>query len=123
LKERFGGERFNCVIDAFGVQELFENCEGFLAEGKPYVTVGVAFEDYTFGSMLAVVGSMLKNLLWPRLLGGVPRNYVQVTGVANKEGMQELAEMVGEGKLRVVADECFEFGDALKVDTPSMLVL
>jgi len=83
LKERFEGEKFGAVIDAFGVQELFKNCAGFLVEGRPYVTVGPAFADYTYGSLLAAMRLMAKNMLWPRARGGVPRDYVQVTGVAN----------------------------------------
>jgi hypothetical protein len=115
LKERFEAQRFSAVVDAFGVQELFENCAGFLAEGRPYVTVGPAFADYTYGSMLAAVWLMAKNSLWPRWLGGVPRDYVQITGVANQDGMEELAGMMAEGTLRVEVGDCFEFGDALKV--------
>lgn len=97
------------------MQELFENCAGFLVEGKPYATVGPAFADYTYGSMLSAVWLMVKNNLWPGSLGGVPKDYVQVTGVANQDGMEEQAGMMIEGKRRVEVDDCFEFGDALKV--------
>ena len=44
---------------------------------------------------------MAKNMCWPRLLGGTPRPYVQVTAVSNLEALQELADMVRKRKLRV----------------------
>ncbi|KAF2180322.1 GroES-like protein [Zopfia rhizophila CBS 207.26] len=112
LASKFSGERFNAVIDAAGVQDIFNHCPEFLAEGKPYVTVGPRAESFTVSGMLATIWLMAKNFLWPRILGGVPREYVQVTGVSNLEAMEELAKMVGEGKLRVVVDSCTDMKNA-----------
>jgi NADPH:quinone reductase-like Zn-dependent oxidoreductase len=40
LAKTFGGERIDAVIDAVGIQEIFDACPAFIKEGKPYVTVG-----------------------------------------------------------------------------------
>lgn len=58
---------------------------------------------------------MLQNSLWPRLLGGVPRAYVCVTGIASFEAMQELAEFVEMVTVAVVVDRCWDMKDVLKV--------
>ncbi|PSN70765.1 hypothetical protein BS50DRAFT_570267 [Corynespora cassiicola Philippines] len=58
---------------------------------------------------------MAKNMLWPRILGGVPRDYVQVTGVAGIEEMKLLASQVANGKLKVHVDTIAEMEDAQKV--------
>jgi NADPH-dependent curcumin reductase CurA len=42
--------------------------------------------------------------MWPRLLGGVRRGYIQVTAVSNLEAMEELARLVEEKKLKVEVD-------------------
>lgn len=49
------------------------------------------------------------------MLGGVPRAYVCVTGIANFEAMQELADFVEAGTIKVVVDGCWDMGDVMKV--------
>ncbi|KAF2466223.1 zinc alcohol dehydrogenase [Lindgomyces ingoldianus] len=112
LAKSYSASRFNVVIDAAGVQDLFLNCPAFLAEGKPFVTVGPRLPGYTYLSMLRVIGTMAKNFLWPTILGGVPRSYVQVTATANLEAMEELAKMVERRELRIVVTSCAEMEDA-----------
>ena len=65
--------------------------------------------------MISAVLLMVKNGLWPRALGGVPRDYVQVVSVTNLEAMEMLVKLVEEKKLRVVVDSCSNMEDALKV--------
>lgn len=79
------------------------------------MTVGIAFEDYSIPGILSAVLQMMSNSLWPRILGGVNRNYVQVTGIAHLEAMTKLAGLVESGKLRVVRDGERGMGDGLKV--------
>ncbi|KAF2194326.1 NAD(P)-binding protein [Zopfia rhizophila CBS 207.26] len=83
LASQYGSSRFSAVIDAAGIQSIFSRCPAFLMEGKPYVTVGPRPQSYTVLGMLATIGLMARNMLWPRILGGVPREYVLVTGVAD----------------------------------------
>jgi Zinc-binding dehydrogenase len=115
LTEKFSDNRFSAVIDAYGIQELYTPCARYLAPGKPFATVGIAFVKYSFSSILEAVYLMLKNILWPRLLGGVQRDYVNVTGIANLATMENLGLLVEEGKLKVVVDSCWGMEDVLKV--------
>ncbi|KAL5399804.1 hypothetical protein PMIN02_000334 [Paraphaeosphaeria minitans] len=101
LKVTFESSRFDAVIDAAGVQELFNICPKILKEGKPYVTVGPRPRSYTVLGMLSMVKLMAENLLWPRILGGVARDYRQVTGIATPEAMEDLAKMAQAGTLKV----------------------
>ncbi|OAG10875.1 NAD(P)-binding protein [Paraphaeosphaeria sporulosa] len=101
LKVMFGSSRFDAVIDAAGVQELFNTCPEILKEGKPYVTVGPRPGSYTILGMLSMIKSMAENLLWPKILGGVARDYRQVTGIATPKAMADLVKMVQAGTLKV----------------------
>lgn len=101
LASSFGNPRFDAVIDAVGIQAVFEHCPQYLAKGKPYVTVGPRAHSYTYVGMLATVVTMAKNALWPQILGGTPRPYRQVAATANLKAMEALAKMVEEGKLKV----------------------
>ncbi|ORY10285.1 hypothetical protein BCR34DRAFT_354742 [Clohesyomyces aquaticus] len=114
LTEKYSGSRFNAIIDAAGIQALLLSCPSFLAEGKPYVSVGPRPSGYTYGAMLATIGQMAKNFLWPSLLGGVPRPYVQVAATANRESLEALAKLVEERRLRVVVGFRTGFEDALQ---------
>ena len=102
-------------MDAFGVQEIFHNCEGYLKPEKSYVSVGPAMPTYSMSAILYSLGQMASNFLWPRLLGGPNRPYIQVATTSTLEEMQRLAYLVQEGKLRVPTDSCWDMEDALKV--------
>lgn len=101
LKEVYEVSRFDAVIDAAGVQELFIVCPWILKEGRPYVTVGPRPRSYTMLGMISMIRLMATNLLWPRLLGGVARDYRQVTGLATADAMENLAKMVKTESLKV----------------------
>jgi hypothetical protein len=103
------------VIDAVGIQEIFEACPQFLAKGKLYVTVGPRQPSYTVLGILSTLGLMVKNILWPQLLGGVPRPYVQVAAVASLPAMQELVRMVEAGRLSVRVGAAVNMAGALEV--------
>ncbi|EEB97294.1 hypothetical protein MPER_03423, partial [Moniliophthora perniciosa FA553] len=40
--------QFDTVIDCYGVQQLYANCDKFLKEGSSFVTVGVAFMEIAY---------------------------------------------------------------------------
>jgi hypothetical protein len=81
----------------------------------PYIAIGVAPSNTSFGSLLWTLRQMLFNSLWPSLLGGVNRPYTLVTGMANLKDMERLAVMVREKKLQVPIDSSWELSSALKV--------
>jgi hypothetical protein len=115
LADKFSDTRFSAIIDAYGIQELYTHCAEYLSPGKPFVTVGIAFKEYSISSMLKAASLMLRNILWPRLLGGVQRDYVNITGLVNLETIEKLGLLVEEGKLKVVVDSCWDMEDVLKV--------
>jgi len=115
LGRTFGESPFNAIIDAVGIQDIFNACPEYLGEGKPYVTVGPRQPSFTVLGMLSTLGLMAKNLLWPRILGGVPRPYVQVASLESLEAMQELAEIVEEGRLKVHVGASFKMAEAIEV--------
>jgi NADPH-dependent curcumin reductase CurA len=57
--------------------------------------------------------AMIKNTVWPRFLGGGERPYAQVTAFATQKGLEELAQLVGEAKLKVEIDSCVDMENAL----------
>lgn len=54
-------------------------------------------------------------MLWPRLLGGVDRPYVQVAAIASLASLEKLAELAEEDCFDIVVDSSWDMDDALKV--------
>lgn len=115
LTSHYSESRFNAVLDAYGVQDLYEHCGDFLAPGKAFFTIGVATGEFTASGMLRSFYFMFKNVLWPSILGGVPRKFIFVNGGPKLEALEKLAKLVEAGQLRVVIDSCWEMEDGLKV--------
>jgi hypothetical protein len=115
LATHYSSNRFNVIIDAYGSHELYTHCADYLELGKPFVTVGVAFAEYTVSSMIYASSLMLKNAWWPRALGGVPRDYIRVSAFVTLEALERLRELVEHGKLAVVLDSCWNMEDILRV--------
>lgn len=65
--------------------------------------------------MLASIGAMLSNVLWPAWLGGVDRPYSQAKGFPNLPDMERVSKLASEGKLKVPIDSCWSLEDAMKV--------
>jgi reticulon-4-interacting protein 1, mitochondrial len=115
LATKYSKDPFDVIIDAYGVQELFTHSPFYLAPGKPFVTVGIAFASYSISSLLYASGCMLQNMLWPRLLGGVDRPYVQITALASLSGLEKLAELAEEDCFEIVVDSSWSMEEVLKV--------
>jgi NADPH:quinone reductase-like Zn-dependent oxidoreductase len=117
LSKTFHASRFDAVIDAVGIQDIFNASSAFLAEKKPYVTVGPRVFNYTYFGMLGAIAIMAKNMLWPQMLGGTPRPYVQVAVASSLEALEVLAAMMEKGRLRVHIGMVVGWGDVAKVST------
>ena len=115
LTDIFGNKRFDAIIDAVGIQEIYTASPAFLAEGKPYVTVGPRAASYTYLDMLSTLGTMARNMLWPRVLGGVARPYFQVAAASSLETLEKLADMVRMNNLGVYVGMKVAWSDAAKV--------
>lgn len=98
-------------------------CPEILKEGRPYVTVGPRLRSYTFLNMLSMIKLMVVNLLWPRILGGVARDYRQVTGIATPEAMENLAKMARSGTLKVHVGTLVKMEHAKEVSLRFLLAL
>jgi NADPH:quinone reductase-like Zn-dependent oxidoreductase len=92
-----------------GTQLLFDNSPSFLKPNGKFINVG-AMEGLAAG-----VWSMVKNSLWPQLLGGTPRSYKMQQTNPDQKTMQYLIRLVEEGKLIVIIDKVYEMEDALQV--------
>ncbi len=115
LASQFSGQRFDAVIDAYGIRELYTNCSDYLKPGKPFVTVGVAHKNYSYSGMLAALWAMVLNGLASLLPRAGQRRYLQVNAAVNPEELERLRSLVEQGKLRVPIDSCWALKDALQV--------
>jgi len=115
LAEKYSEQPFDVVIDAYGVQELYTNCAGFLKTDGLFVTVGIAFKEYSYGSLFVAVKDMLRNILVSAWGGRDRRRYVQVASTCNLEGLQRLKTMCEDQNMRVPIDSSWSFDDVLKV--------
>ncbi|KAH7327127.1 zinc alcohol dehydrogenase [Rhexocercosporidium sp. MPI-PUGE-AT-0058] len=114
LATQFGNDQFDVIMDAFGIQEIYHTCAGYLKPGHSFVSVGPAMPAYSMGAILYSIGQMASNFLWPRVLGGTKRPYTQFAATASPKEMQRLADMAQNGKLKAPIDSCWEMDDVLK---------
>lgn len=91
------------------------HCSDYLEPGKPFVSVGTAFDAYTVSSLLFASFLTRKNTWLPRVLGGGSHIYICVSGFVSPEALESLRGLVEDGKLMVVVDSCWEMTDVLKV--------
>ncbi|KAF2434302.1 zinc-binding oxidoreductase [Tothia fuscella] len=104
---------FDAIIDAVGVQSVYEHSPQYLCKKGLFVSVGVLSEDLSYASVIRAVLKIASNLYWPRFLGGVARPYLQKTVVVESHSLEGLSVLVQEGKLRVIIDFSFSMNDAL----------
>ncbi|KEF54332.1 uncharacterized protein A1O9_09498 [Exophiala aquamarina CBS 119918] len=121
LTERHSKQPFDVIIDAYGVQELYTNCASFLKADGMFVTVGIAFLEYSYGSMFVAVKDMLRNILVSAWGGHDRRRYVQVSSTSSLEGLERLKAMCEDQNMRVPIDSSWAFDDVVKVRLTSLL--
>lgn len=97
------------------MQEIYRHCGDYLSTGKPFVTVGIAHNEYRYSSMLHAVFRMVMNSLTSLLPGNGQRKYLLANAAVNVDAMERLRSTVEEGKLRVPIDSCWDMEDALQV--------
>jgi NADPH:quinone reductase-like Zn-dependent oxidoreductase len=114
LRQQFADTSFDLVIDALGVQALFESCPAFLKSEGSFITVGVLYTELSYHGMAGMLYKMAKNILWPAALGGVPRKYHHIASAVDNAAMTRLGALCESGKLRVPVDSVWKFEDALK---------
>ncbi|MCJ1281491.1 hypothetical protein MMC26_000811 [Xylographa opegraphella] len=99
------GGPFDLVVDNVGgATPVYWQSHRYLTPTGKFVAVGG-------DPSLQGVVDFAKIFLWPRFLGGGQRKYVIFSAVANAEGYRVVAEMLAEGKVRVVIEEIYGLED------------
>lgn len=107
LKETYGATPFDFVMDCIGTQDLFVGSPGFLKAKGAVLNIGAV------EGLGATVWNLLSNMLLPTWLGGVPRRYIFFSSPPLREDAVYLAQLLGEGKLKVPVDSVFDMKDLL----------
>ena len=81
------------------------------------MSVGPAFPSLSLSGMLQAVSATMRNQLQPTWLGGPPRDYVQVTGLAARAPLETLRSLCEDKELTVPVDSCWRMEDAMKVQS------
>lgn len=110
------GHKFDVVIDVIGIQALYTRCPAFLAEGRPYLQMGVmpTQAGWSMWSVASLVSSLLQNTIWPKALGGTPRAFALLSTVPNAYLINKVGQYVESGVLEGVVDSVHSMDDAMK---------
>ncbi|KAM0461393.1 hypothetical protein ACHAPV_004097 [Trichoderma viride] len=114
LAQTFHANPFNAIIDTLGHQSLYTNSPAYLAPSGIYSSVGIKPPDFSIPAFLRAVWQMKLNEWWPvsRWLGGVGRLWRGVSMMEpTLEDRARIAEMLGDGQIRVVRDSVWRFED------------
>jgi NADPH:quinone reductase-like Zn-dependent oxidoreductase len=110
LSERFGQQQFDVILDTVGSQDLYEQSPSYLSPHGVYVNVG------NIGVSTALtLWRWIKNSILPSFLGGVPRKFIQFSGIPTKEWGEKIASLAAEKRLHILVDSSFKLEDALLV--------
>ncbi|OKL61445.1 hypothetical protein UA08_03270 [Talaromyces atroroseus] len=98
------GPLYHLALDMIGKpDELYRESHNFLLPGKAFAQVGNESHLSTAGRFVT-----------PRILGGGQRPY-QLVFFKNRHGdLEEVGELIREGKVKPVIDGVYEFDDAIK---------
>lgn len=107
LKETYGANPFNFIMDCAGTQALFAGSPGYLMPEGALLNIG-ALEG-----MFKTTGNLLSNLFRPAWLGGVPRRYIFFSSPPLHDDAVILAQLMGVGKLKIPIDSVFDMKDLL----------
>ncbi|CAK7201029.1 hypothetical protein SEUCBS139899_003730 [Sporothrix eucalyptigena] len=107
LKETYGGTPFDFFMDCVGTQDLFEGSPGYVKTGGAVLNIGAV------EGIVTTVLNLLSNLFLPIWLGGVPRRYIFFSSPPLRDDAMYLAQLLGEGKLKVPVDSVFDMKDLL----------
>jgi NADPH:quinone reductase-like Zn-dependent oxidoreductase len=110
LSEQYGQQQFDVILDTVGSQDLYEHSPAYLSPSGVYVNVG------NIGiSTVLTLWRWLKNSIQPRMLGGVPRKFIQFSAIPTKERGEKIASLAAEKRLDILVDSTFKLEDALLV--------
>ncbi len=92
LRERFGEQPFDAILDCVGSQTLFSKSPGYLKPDGKFITI--------VGGWSQGVIPFVKNKMRPTFLGGTPRSYHLFLLSASGERAKEVADWVEQGVIK-----------------------
>ncbi|OTA00763.1 alcohol dehydrogenase [Trichoderma parareesei] len=114
LASLFHAHPFDAIIDTLGHQSLYLGSPDYLVSSGTYSSVGIKPPDFSIPNFLRAVCQMKLNEWWrvSRLLGGAGRLWRGVSMMEpSLEDRQRIADMLGQGHVRVVRDSVWRFED------------
>lgn len=112
LAEAYCARPFDAILDVVGSQDLFKESPKYLKQTGVFINVGDGNGE---ARQAIILLRILKNILQPVFLGGVPRRFVTFSAPLSGLNAEHLANLAKTGKLRVFIDSTFSFEDVLNV--------
>jgi NADPH:quinone reductase-like Zn-dependent oxidoreductase len=101
------GHTYSHVVDNAGNPNLYSSSSAFLLPEAKYVFVGSTMS-------LRSAAILASSLLRPAALNGSKNKFVMYVTKNQHDDLVQIAQWLGEGKLKTVVDSCFEFADVAK---------
>ncbi|QRW00480.1 Zinc-binding dehydrogenase [Ceratobasidium sp. AG-Ba] len=105
--------KFHGILDCIGnTPQLFLRSPAYLAPNAKFASVGVDFSN--LAGLPGALWAIVQTSLWPRWLGGVPRDHHTIMHTSDKKtDLDALAELINQGQLKPLVDSVYSFDDVL----------
>jgi len=107
LAQEYGTQKIDCIVDAFGDNNVYVNCESYLKKDGWFVNAGADFQGISGAIKMGF--AIMRNSYLPVFLGGVDRKYTNMLMQPTQERVNKLGELVDSGKLKAVIDSTHSF--------------
>ncbi|BGP40067.1 hypothetical protein JCM10449v2_004025 [Rhodotorula kratochvilovae] len=115
LVDKYSSQPFDIVFDTVGHDSaLYYQSAAYLKPDGIFVDVAGPHMDGSLSSLLRAGADFANRLARPKILGGVPRKYTFGMMTTDKKELEEMGQLIAQGKLRPIVDGVFKFEDALK---------
>ncbi|KAK5991883.1 Zinc-type alcohol dehydrogenase-like protein C16A3.02c [Cladobotryum mycophilum] len=106
------GQVYKLAVDNVGnaPSNLYELSKDFLLPEGTFVLVGSS-------PTIKSTASVARSMLLPSFLGGGKNKFVMYLTKNNHDDLNQVAQWLGEGKIKTIIDSTFEFDEALKAFT------
>jgi len=108
--------KFHAIIDAVALVDpsLYVHSPTYLAPSGIFISTGPFPRSTKWPELSNLLQTVVQTKLRPRWLGGIDRNYSIIMLANNKKDLENMRDLVAEGKLKPVVDSVFSFEDTLK---------
>jgi NADPH:quinone reductase-like Zn-dependent oxidoreductase len=94
LISAYASRPFDVIFDTAGSDEIWDHCASYLKKDGIFVSiVGGAYQG---------IVPVVRNQLWPTILGGVPRKFRLIGLFPNGKMQQDAVDLVNEGAIKEV---------------------